>query len=174
MHLWDASERVWVLNIRFRSGCYLAALKQFEHSCCGVELSLVRTHHMNGLGEWREQSVVSVERHCGNSVCPVAQPLALKQRPNGESTHVLSTVEQGETLFRTQLYRLPVHLLQYFSTCHHLAFIFHFTESDERQCEVCQRHEVAGSSERALHIYYRIDVVVEEVDEALHGVELRT
>ena len=125
---------------------------------------------MNGLGEWREQSVVSVERHCGNSVCPVAQPLALKQRPNGESTHVLSTVEQGETLLGGEVDGLPSHLLVELLTRDDLALILYMAEADERQTEVSQRHEVARGAHATLLIDNGAHAVVEELDETLHGV----
>ena len=34
---------------------------------------------------------------------------------------------------------------------------------------MCERHKVAGSTERALHVDNRIDIVVEEVDKAVDG-----
>ena len=100
--------------------------------------------------------------------------LCLEQRPNSEGTHILCSVEQGETFLRGELYRLPVVCLQCLGSRNHLALVFHLAQTYERQTEVCPRHEVARSAKRALHIDNRINVVVEEIYQSLHGVELTT
>ena len=127
---------------------------------------------MHSVGERRRESVVGVERHSRNLVCPIAQTMRLQQRPDSERTHVLRAVEQRQTLFRCELDRLPVELLQHLLAANHLAVYLHFAETDERKRKVSQRNEVARCAERALHVYHRIYVVVEEVDESVHGDEL--
>ena len=54
-----------------------------------------------------------------------------------------------------------------------LALILHVAQSDERQAEVGQGHEVARRAYRPLLVDHGADAAVEELHEALHGVELR-
>ena len=144
MNLRNAAERIRVLNIRFGLLYYLTALKQLPHVCGCQYLTLVRSYLMYGVCERRHQSIICVERHGSNLVCPFAQAFALQQCPYGKRTHVLCSVEQSQTFFRSELYRLPSVLLQHLGSCHHLTLILYVTESYERQTEVCQRHKVAG------------------------------
>ena len=172
MHLRNTSERIRVLHILLRLLHNLAALKQLAHACRRSYLSLVWTHLMNGIYERSRQSVVSVERHCSNPVCPFAQPVRLQQRPHGKGTHVLRTVEQRQPLFRGKLYWLPLQFLQHLGSCDYLALVFHLTKSYERKREMSQRYQVARSSERALHVHHWIDIIIEEIDESVDGDEL--
>ena len=172
VNLRDASERIRVLHVRLRFLHNLAALEQLSHASRCDDLSLMRTYLMHSVGERRRESVVGVERHSRNLVCPIAQTMRLQQRPYSERTHVLRAVEQRQTLFRCELDRLPVELLQHLLAANHLAVYLHFAETDERKRKVSQRNEVARCAERALHVYHRIYVVVEEVDESVHGDEL--
>ena len=87
-------------------------------------------------------------------------------------THVLRVVEQGQTFLRGHRDRLPTHAVKHLGTADDLTLHFHFTFAHERQAQMGQRHEVARSTERALTIDHGRDVIVEEVDKALHSVEL--
>ena len=66
---------------------------------------------------------------------------------------------------------LPAFLLQNCCAGHNFAFKLYFAQANQRQAEVGKRHEVAGCAQRSLHINNGVDVVVEEVDESLYGVE---
>ena len=172
MHLRNTSERIRILHILLRLLHNLAALKQLAHTCSRGNLSLMRAHLMNSVGEGGCKSVVSIERHCSNPVCPFAQPVRLQQRPHSESPHILRTVEQRQSLFRGKLYWLPLQPLQQLGSRYHLALILHLAQSYEWQREMSQRHQVARSSERALHVHHRIDIVVEEVNQSVDSSEL--
>ena len=100
--------------------------------------------------------------------------MTLNQCPYGKGAHILRAIEQRQTFFRSKFYRLPTHNLQYLLAAHHLALIFHLAEAYYRQREMRKWHEVARCAKRALHIHYWIDVIIEKVDKALHGVEFAT
>ena len=137
----------------------------------GVELSLMRTHNVHGTVERIDAAVVGIERHGGYIVGPVAELRGLDDRPAAEGSHVLRAVEQRQAFLGGQVDGLPPHLLQQFGSTHQLTLVFHLAQSDERQAEMGQRHEVAGAAHRALHVDHGVDLVVEEVDETLHGIE---
>ena len=172
MNLRNTSERIRILHVRLRFLYNLAALEQFSHASRRDNLSLMRTHLMHCVGERCGESVVGIERHGSNLVSPIAQTMRLQQRPNRERAHVLRAVEQCQTLLRCELDRLPVELAEHLLATDNLTLNLHFAETDERECKVSQRNEVARCAERALHVYHRIYVVVEEVDETVHGDEL--
>ena len=69
---------------------------------------------------------------------------------------------------------MPVHAAQHLSTTDYFAIHLHFAFADKWQCQVGKRHKVARSTKGSLSIDYWRDVVVEEVDEAFHCVELAT
>ena len=148
-----------------------AAGEQFFHVCGCLELTLVGTNQVNGLGEGLDAAVVGVKRHGGNLVGPVAQALGLEQRPHCKRTHVLGAVEQCQTFFAGQFNGFPAFEFEQFGGGHHFAFIFYLAQAYQRQTHVCQWHEVARSAQRALTVNHGNYALVEEVDEALHGVE---
>ena len=102
---------------------------------------------MHSIGERLYQTTVSIERHGGNLVCPIAQTVALQQCPNGKRTHVLCSVEQGETLFRGQLDGFPAHHLQHLRTGHDLALVFDITHTHQWQREMGKGYKVARGSQ---------------------------
>ena len=76
---------------------YLAAFEHLAHTTCRLYLSEMGSYGMHRVGERFDAPVEGVEAHGGNFVGPFAQSLCLKQAPYGEGTHVLCTVEQGQT-----------------------------------------------------------------------------
>ena len=97
VNLRNASERIRVLHVRLRFLHNLAALEQLSHASRCDDLSPMRTYLMHSVGERCRESVVGVERHSRNLVCPIAQTMRLQQRPYSERTHVLRAVEQRQT-----------------------------------------------------------------------------
>ena len=172
MHLRHAAERIRVLHVNLLAGNQFAAVEQLAEPTGRFDLSEVRTHGVDSVGERLDATVEGVERHRGDDIGPVRQALRLQQRPHGESTHVLRTIQQCQALFRGHFYGFPTHFLEHFGTRNHLSADFHFALANERQTEVSQRNEVARGTKRALTIDHGRNVVVEEVDESLHRVEL--
>ena len=172
VNLRNTSERIRILHIRLRLLHNLTALEQLSHASRRDNLSFMRTHLMHCVGERCCESVVGIERHGSNLVSPIAQAVRLRESPNRERTHVLRAVEQCQTLLRCELDRLPVELAEHLLATYHLAVYLHFAKTDERKREMSQWHEVARCTERALHVHNRINIVVEEVDESVHGYEL--
>lgn len=75
MYLRDASERIRILHVRLGLLYYLATLKQLSHTGSCDNLALMRTNLMNSVDEGRGKSVVGIQRHGSNLVCPVAQTM---------------------------------------------------------------------------------------------------
>ena len=172
MHLRYATERIRVLHIRLCSLNYRTAFKQLAHGGGSGYLPTVRAHLVHGIGKRFNKAAICVERHCRNGIGPTAQLAPLKQRPHGKSPHVLSPVEQGKPLLRCQLYGFPPLAPQHIGSRHDFPFIFHLAKPHKRQREVCKRHQVARGTERTLHIHHRVNIIVEEINEPLHGIEL--
>ena len=148
-----------------------AAVEQFAEPTRRFDLSEMGSHGVDSVGERLDSSVESIERHRCNHIGPFRKPLRLQQRPHGESRHILRAIEQCQTLFRGHFNRFPTHFFEHFRARNNFAVDFHLALADERQTKVCQRHQVARSAERTLPIDNGRNIVVEEVDEALHGIE---
>ena len=143
MHLRDATERVGVLHIDLGLADEFAAVEQFAHAGCCLNLSLVGTHGMYGMGERLDAAVISLQRDGSNDIGPLAQAFGLDECPHGVSAHVLGAIEQCQTFLGTQLDGLPAHLLAQFGSAHEFAFVLDFSQAHDGQAQVSQRHEVA-------------------------------
>ena len=172
MNLRDAAERVGILHVDLGLTDEFAAVEQLAHASGGLDLSLVGTHCMNGMGERLDAAVIGLERDGCDDVSPTAQTLSLDEGPHSVSAHVLGAIEQGQTFLRTKLDGFPTHLLAQVGTAHALALVLDLAQAHDGQAEVCQRHEVARSAHRTLLVNNGIHVVVEQVDKTLHGVKL--
>ena len=102
----------------------------------------MRTNEMDSLCEWFNPSIVGIERHGCNLICPIAQSLRLKQRPHGKGAHVLRSVEQRQSFLARQYYRLPALAAKHLGTSNHLALILHLAKSYEREAQMSKRHKV--------------------------------
>ena len=172
MHLRHATERVGILHVHLGLGDEFAALEQLLDAGSGLELALVGTHQVDGLGERLDASVIGFERHGADAVGPVAEFHSVQHSPHGERTHVLGAVEQCQALFAGQMDRLPALGTEHLGTGDDTAVHLDLAQTHQGQAQVCQRHQVARCAERALTIDDGADALVEEVNQALDGVEL--
>ena len=172
MNLRDAAERIRILHVNLRLSDDLTALEKLAETCCSIYLTLVCTYLVNLWIERLDTSVICLERHSSDLVCPVRKSFSLDERPHSVCTHKLCSVEECETFLRLELDRLPSHLCPYLCRCTDLTLVVNLSESDEREAEVCKRSEVAGCAERTLLIHYRKDIVVEHIHQTLYCNEL--
>ena len=126
---------------------------------------------MDGLGERLDAAVVGLERHRADAVGPVAQFLCAKACPHGKRAHVLRAIEQCQAFLAGQVDGFPALGLEHLSPGDDLTVHLHLAQTDQRQAQVCQRHQVARGTQRALAVDDGADALVEEVNQSLHGVE---
>ena len=152
-------------------GYQFAAGQQSLHVGGRLQLPLVRPHPMHRLGERFNAAVVGIEGHGGYTVGPRAQMLSPQQRPHGNRTHILGAIEQGQAFLARQLNGFPSLESQQLGGRHHAPLVLHLAHAHQWQTHVGQRHQVARGPKRALTVDNRNNTLVEEVDQALHGVE---
>ena len=150
----------------------LAVGQKLAEALGSLDLSHMWTNGMHDRRERIDAAVEGIERHSCDGIGPLREALSLQQRPDGKGTHVLCAVEQSQSFLRCHADGFPIHALQHLCARDHLALHLHFAFADKRQRQVGQRHKVSRGSERALPVDHGGDVVIEEVDESLHGVEL--
>lgn len=127
---------------------------------------------MHLVAEGFDAAVESVERQRADAVGPLAQAARPDQRPDAVCAHELGAVQQGQPLLGFEPDRLPAPLGQHLGGRPDTAFALHFAQSQQRQAHMRQRRQVARSSERPLLIDHGQCVVVEKVDQPLHGRQL--
>ncbi len=168
-----AAEAVGILHVFFVAGDDLAALGVAAYGFGGLELTFMRTNHVEALKERLDAAVEGVEAEAENHIGLLAEALGFHEAPNGIAAHELCAVEQGETLFALQFDGLPALGFVYLFGGAAASFPVDFAHSEDGgEHEVCERAEVAAGTEAALLVDYREDVVVEAVDEALDGLQL--
>ena len=151
---------------------YLAACQDCAEVTRRLNLAIVGTNGVYVVLEWLHTAIEGVERHSSDMVSEAAEALCVNQRVNAVGRHKLRAVKQRKALLRAERDRLPAHLLHHHATLDNLAINLHVAEAQQWQAHMRQRREVARSTERALLIYHRDDVVVEHLDKTLYGDEL--
>ena len=172
VHLRDAAEGVGILHMFLRTGDQLAAFEQTADVAGRGELALVRADQMHLVAEGFDAAVESVERQRADAVGPLAQAARPDQRPDAVCAHELGAVQQGQPLLGFEPDRLPAPLGQHLGGRPDTAFALHFAQSQQRQAHMRQRRQVARSAERPLLVDHGQYVVVEKVDQPLHGRQL--
>ena len=119
--------------------------------------------------EWLNTAIEGFQGNRTDKVGQIAETEGLQQYISAVAAHELRAVEQGQTFFRLQGDGLPTELVENLLCWNDFAFIMHFSQAEQRQHEVGQRCQVAGSAERALVVDHGQHIIVEEVDEALDG-----
>ena len=172
VHLGDAAERIGILYVFLGACGQLAAFQQAPDVACRGELPAVGADQVHLVAERLDAPVESVERQRPDAVGPLAQAAGLDQRPDAVGAHELRTVEQRQPLLGLELDRLPPQLRQHAGSRAHSPLVFHFAQPQQRQAHVGQRRQVARCAQRTLLVDHGQDVVVEKVDQPLHGRKL--
>lgn len=175
VHLRGAAEAVRILHMLFVALDEFATLEVVAYGLGGLELSLVRTNHVEALVEGLDTAVEGVEREAEHQVGLLAEATGFEQRPHGKAAHKLGAVEEGEAFLALQLDGLPafglVDLLDVATT----AFPVHVAHAEDGgEHQVGQGAKVAAGTEATLLVDHRKHVVVIAVDEALNGLQLGT
>ena len=129
----------------------------------------MRANAVQAVHEGLDAAVEGLERKGGDEVGLLREAEGAQEGKDAVGAHELCAVEQGQTLFAHQLNRRPAELVEHTDGLALLAFIIHVADADERQEEVGQRGEVARGTQRAAVVDDGHDVVVEEVEDTLHG-----
>ncbi len=172
MNLRDATEGVGVLHVLFLALDDFRTFQQRAEYAGGLYLALVGTHLLDLGEEGLDAAVEGFEAHCAEEVEAVHQVPAVDEGLDAVGAHELCAVEQGQTLFGFQLDGIPAEDVECLFAADFLAFIHHVAFADEREEKVGQRGEVARSAERAAVVDHRENIVVVEVEDTLHGLDL--
>ena len=145
-----------------------ASFKQMQESFTGLNLSLVRTELMRKSEERLYAAIVCVKGYGTDIVSPFGQAFAFQDAPYCMCAHELCAVEQRQTFFGLEGDGLPSEFGCHFGTWTDLSFLEDFSQSEQRKGQMRQRSEVSGSTQRAMLIHHREDVIVEHVNEPLY------
>ena len=151
--------------------CSLGTAIISEH-LAGLNLARVGAHLLDAGGKRLDAAVESVERDGSEKVEAFHHVPAVDKGLYGVCGHELCAVEQGEAFFRFEADRLPAEFGEDFTAGVLAAFVHHLAFADERQEQVGERGEVARGAERAAVVDHGKDVVVVEIEDAAHGVDL--
>ena len=113
---------------------------------CGscLYLALVRSHLLDTIHERIKTSVESFKRNSGNEVGFLAQSERFQDGINTVGAHELCTVQQSQSFFTFQFYRLPAKFIEYTDGFASLTFIIYISHTDKRQEKVGKRSKIAG------------------------------
>ena len=83
-------------------------------------------------------------------------------------------LSNAKSLFTHQLHRFPAELVEHADSLALLSFIINIAHTDKRQEEIGQRSQIAGCAQRTAVVHNRHHVVIEKVEDTLHGNNLHT
>ena len=83
-------------------------------------------------------------------------------------THELSTVQQGQSFFGSQLDGFPAKFGINFFCWIDFSLVEYFTLSDQRQEQVCQWGQVPGCTQRTQLFHHGKNVMVEHIDNTFY------
>ena len=172
VYLRDAAEAVRVLHMLLGPADKLAALQNLHEFLSRQNLSRVRAQVMRERQEGLDAPVVSVQGHGANQIGPFAQAHALEDAPDSMGAHELRAVQKGQALLALQFDGLPAHFFPYLGRRAFHPFVQDFAQADKRQAQVRQGSQVSGGAQGTLLVHHRQNVLVEHVNQALHGNEL--
>ena len=172
VHLRHAAEGVGVLHVLLGPGNEFAAFEQAAEVVARLNLSPVRADLLDAVHEGVDASVEGFERQGGDEVGPAREALGLEDGKDAVGRHELRAVQQGQALLAHQADGFPAEFVQHADGLAFPAFVVDVAHADEGQEEVGQRGQVARRAQRAAVVDDGQDVVVEEVQDALHGDDL--
>ena len=150
-----------------------AAFQGGHEFLAGLDLARVGADEVRQRQERFDAAVIGVQGHRGDAVRPGGEPHALEEGIDGVGAHELGAVQQRQAFLGLERDGLPALFGPYLRGGADLALIQNFAQADEREAQVGEGSEVAGSAEGTLLVHDRKDVLVEHVDEPLHRDELR-
>ncbi len=113
VHLRNASERIWILHMFLRLCKDFTSIEIVHHGFTREFLSHMRSHVLNLRHERFNTSVKCIKRQRSDFVGPPAEFPSLDYAPHTIARHELGAVEQCQSLFRLQGYRLMTKLLKH-------------------------------------------------------------
>ena len=88
-------------------------------------------------------SVVSLEGHRGDLVCPFGEPVTLDKGPDSMGAHELGTVQKGKAFLGLESDGFPSHLVPDFLAGTDLPLVKDFSQTNQRKAEVGEGGQVA-------------------------------
>ena len=156
------------------TGYEFAAFQEFAEALSRLDLSFVGTDLLDAIHERVDAAVKGFQRKSGYQVGFLGEAEGFKNGKNTVGTHELRTVQQGKSLFAHQLDGFPAEFIEYADRFALPAFVVHIAHTDKGQEKIGKRRKVARSSERTAVVDDRHYVVIEKVEDALHGNDLHT
>ena len=174
VHLRDAAEGVGVLHGLVVAVYNLAVLEDLAYDEGRLGLALVGAHLLDAGHEGVDAAVEGLHADGGEEVEALDHLPAVDEGLDAVGAHELCAVEQGEALLGLERDGLPAEDVEDVASGHSLAVVHDLAFADKRQEEVCQGCQVAGGAEGAAVVDDGVDVVVVEVEDALHGLDLHS
>ena len=156
------------------TGYEFAAFQEFAEVLSRLDLSFVGTDLLDAIHERVDAAVKGFQRKSGYQVGFLGEAEGFKNGKDTVGAHELRTVQQGKSLFTHQLDGFPAKFIEYADRFALPAFVVHIAHTDKGQEKIGKRRKVARSSERTAVVDDRHHVVIEKVEDALHGNDLHT
>ena len=143
VNLRDAAERIGILHMRLVTFNHLAAFQVFAESRSGIHLALVTAYLLDFRIERLDAAIKGFQRQSPDQIGHLAQMLRLHHVVHRKRAHELRAIEQSQTFFGCQFYRLPAMLGQDFRSRAFFPVHPDFAQADQRQAHMRQRSQVA-------------------------------
>ena len=162
VHLWNATERVRVLDLVHRgvmAVLELALAQDVAELCRDRHLARVRPRE---LVRRRERDIGPKERldaHRRDDRGGPDEPVGVGQQECPDRPHQLRPVEEREPFLRPEFQRFQADFLKRLHRRHGRPVELDLAAPDERQRQVRERREVAGCPDAALFRHDRVDAV---------------
>ena len=148
------------------------AFQEFTEIIACLDLSSVRTDLLDAIHKRIDTPIESFEGKSGNKVGFLGKAESFQNGKHTIGTHKLRTIEQGKALLTHKLHRLPTKLIEDTDGLTLLTFIINIAHTNKRQEEIGKGSQITGCTERTTVVDNGHHIVIEEIEDTLHGNDL--